>query len=103
VKVRQAQNWMHQLGYRLKRAGYTYFQARSEEAKRFRKALKKSSSENGMGKCTVTVSDFDDEPTSSEVECFWVGCSFAGVNTEIQQFHGHCKERKNKKPTTYDD
>lgn len=43
LKVRQAQYWMHQLGYRLKRAGYSYLQARSEEAKRFRRALKKTS------------------------------------------------------------
>ena len=43
LKVRQAQNWMHQLGYHLKRAGYSYLQARGEEAKRFRRALKKTS------------------------------------------------------------
>jgi transposase len=43
LKVRQAQSWMHQLGYRMKRAGYTYLQARSEEAKRFRRKLKKTS------------------------------------------------------------
>jgi transposase len=42
LKVRQAQSWMHQLGYRMKRAGYTYLQARSEEAKRFRRKLKKT-------------------------------------------------------------
>jgi len=42
LKVRQAQNWMHQLGYRLKRASYTYLQAKAEEAKKFRKALKKT-------------------------------------------------------------
>jgi transposase len=42
LKVRQAQSWMHQLGYRLKRAGYTYLQAKSEEAKRFHRALKKT-------------------------------------------------------------
>jgi hypothetical protein len=36
-----AQAWMHQLGYRLKRAGYS--QARSAEAKRFRRTLKKTS------------------------------------------------------------
>src|SRR3990172_4779665 len=29
LKVRQAQNWMHQLGYRMKRASYTYLQART--------------------------------------------------------------------------
>jgi len=42
LKVRQAQNWMHQLGYRMKRAGYAYVQARSEDAKRFRRSLKKT-------------------------------------------------------------
>ena len=42
LKVRQAQLWMHQLGYRLKRAGYSYLQARGEEAKRFRRTLKKT-------------------------------------------------------------
>ena len=43
LKVRQAQSWMHQLGYRLKRAGYTYLQGKSEQAKRFRRVLKKTS------------------------------------------------------------
>lgn len=42
LKVRQAQSWMHQLGYRLKRAGYSYLQAKGEEAQRFRRALKKT-------------------------------------------------------------
>ena len=42
LKVRQAQMWMHQLGYRLKRAGYTYLQARSSETRRFQRALKKT-------------------------------------------------------------
>jgi transposase len=42
LKVRQAQSWMHQLGYRMKRAGYTYLQARSEEAKEFGRILKKN-------------------------------------------------------------
>ena len=49
VQVRQAQNWMHQLGYRLKRAGYTYLQARGKEAKRFRRALKKTSVSGAQG------------------------------------------------------
>jgi len=44
LKVRQAQSWMHQLGYRLKRAGYTYLQARSAEVERFGRALKKDPS-----------------------------------------------------------
>lgn len=42
LKVRQAQYWMHQLGYRLKRASYSYLQARAEESKRFRRSLKKT-------------------------------------------------------------
>lgn len=42
LKVRQAQRLMHQLGYRLKRASYSYLQARSQEAKKFRRALKKT-------------------------------------------------------------
>ena len=42
LKVRQAQYWMHQLGYRMKRASYVYVQARSEDAKRFRRSLKKT-------------------------------------------------------------
>jgi len=42
LRVRQAQSWMHQLGYRLKRAGYTYLQGKSEEAGRFGRALKKT-------------------------------------------------------------
>jgi transposase len=42
LKVRQAQSWMHQLGYRMKRAGYIYLQARDEEAKRFGRAIKKN-------------------------------------------------------------
>lgn len=43
LKVRPAQKWMHQLGYRLKRAGYTYLQAKAEDAERFRRKLKKTS------------------------------------------------------------
>jgi transposase len=43
IKVRQAQYWLHQLGYRLKRASYTYLQARQEEARGFQRALKKTS------------------------------------------------------------
>jgi len=42
LKVRQAQYWMHQLGYRMKRAGYSYLQAHSSDAKRFRSTLKKT-------------------------------------------------------------
>ena len=42
LKVRQAQRWMHQLGYRLKRASYSYLQARSREAQKFQRTLKKT-------------------------------------------------------------
>ena len=42
LTVRQAQRWMHQLGYRLKRASYAYLQAHSEQAKRFQGTLKKT-------------------------------------------------------------
>lgn len=42
LKVRQAQHWMHQLGYRLKRASHTYLQAQTSEARRFQRALKKT-------------------------------------------------------------
>ena len=44
LHVRQAQQWLHQLGYRLKRASYSYLQARAEEAARFQRALKKTPS-----------------------------------------------------------
>jgi len=43
LKVRQAQNWMHHLGYRMTRASYSYIQAKSADAKKFEKALKKTS------------------------------------------------------------
>ena len=43
LKVRQAQKWMHQLGYRLKRAGYAYLQAQAQDARKFQRALKKTS------------------------------------------------------------
>jgi transposase len=42
LKVRQAQMWMHQLGYQLKRAGHVYLQAKSSQARRFERALKKT-------------------------------------------------------------
>ena len=42
LKVRQAQYWMHQLGYGLKRASYSYLQARAEEARKFQQVLKKT-------------------------------------------------------------
>lgn len=49
LKIRQAQMWMHQLGYRLKRASYSYLQARAEEAKRFRRELKKTPKPGASG------------------------------------------------------
>ena len=42
LRVRQAQNWLHQLGYRPKRASYVYVQARRAPARRFQQALKKT-------------------------------------------------------------
>ena len=42
LKTRQAQRWMHRLGYRMKRAGYVYVQARKEDADRFRTHIKKA-------------------------------------------------------------
>ncbi len=42
LQVRQAQMWLHQLGYRLKRASYTYLQARAADARRFQRTLKKT-------------------------------------------------------------
>ena len=42
LKVRQAQMWMHQLGFRLKRASHVYLQARAAEAQRFQRRLKKT-------------------------------------------------------------
>ena len=42
LKVRQAQNWMHRLGYSLKRASYVYVQARKKDARAFRRTLKKT-------------------------------------------------------------
>lgn len=42
VQVRQAQNWLHRLGYRLTRAGYVYLQAKAGDAERFRRGLKKT-------------------------------------------------------------
>ncbi len=43
LKVRQAQMWMHRSGFRLKRAGHFYLQARAVDAQRFRRRLKKTS------------------------------------------------------------
>jgi transposase len=42
LKVRQAQSWMHQLGYRMKRASHVYLQAHAADAQRFQRALKKT-------------------------------------------------------------
>lgn len=42
LKVRQAQRWMHHLGYRLKRASYSYLQAKAKDARKFQRDLKKT-------------------------------------------------------------
>ncbi len=42
LKVRQAQSWMHHLGYRLKRASYSYLQAKAADARKFQRTLKKT-------------------------------------------------------------
>lgn len=42
LKVRQAQRWMHRLGYSLKRASYAYIQAHAEDARKFGRELKKT-------------------------------------------------------------
>ncbi len=49
LKVRQAQGWLHQLGYRLKRASHTYVQARATDARRFQQALKKTPGTGSAG------------------------------------------------------
>lgn len=42
LKVRQAENWLHRLGYGLKRASYGYLQARAEDVAKFQRRLKKT-------------------------------------------------------------
>jgi transposase len=42
LKVREAQNWLHRLGYGLKRATYAYLQAKTEDVKKFRRRIKKT-------------------------------------------------------------
>lgn len=42
LKVRQAQLWLHQLGYRLKRSSHAYLQARASAARAFQRRLKKT-------------------------------------------------------------
>jgi len=42
LKVRQAQYWLHDLGYSLKRAGHVYLQARSQDLHDWRERLKKT-------------------------------------------------------------
>jgi transposase len=49
LKVRQAQMWMHRLGYRLKHSSYAYLQARSGDARRFAKELKKTQKSGAEG------------------------------------------------------
>jgi transposase len=47
LKVRQAQYWLHYLGYSLKRAGYVYLQAHAKDARHFRRELKKTAPPEG--------------------------------------------------------
>jgi transposase len=42
LKVRQAQQWLHRLGYGLKRATYVYLQAKAEDVEKFRRRVKKT-------------------------------------------------------------
>jgi len=42
LKVRQAQMWMHRVGYRMKRASHVYLQGRAEDATKFRRRIKKT-------------------------------------------------------------
>jgi transposase len=49
LQVRQAQLWLHQLGYRLKRASYSYLQARASEARAFERRLKKTPNAGAPG------------------------------------------------------
>jgi transposase len=42
LKVRQAQIWMHQLGYSMKRASHAYLQAHAEDAQRLQRTLKET-------------------------------------------------------------
>lgn len=42
ITVRQAQKWMHRLGYRMKQASYSYLQARKKDAQKFLVGLKKT-------------------------------------------------------------
>jgi putative transposase len=42
LKVRQAQQWLHRLGYGLKRATYVYLQAKAEDVQKFRRRVKKT-------------------------------------------------------------
>jgi transposase len=42
LKVRQAQSWMHQLGYRLKQGRHSHLHAKSRDAPRSRRASRKT-------------------------------------------------------------
>jgi len=53
LQVRQAQNWLHRLGYRLTRAGYAYLQAKAEEAEKFRRQLKKTAPSGSLRRSGV--------------------------------------------------
>ncbi len=49
LKVRQAQVWMHRLGYSLKRASYAYLQARADDSAKFGRGLKKTAPSEARG------------------------------------------------------
>ena len=49
LKVRQAQYWLHRLGYSLKRASYVYLQARAKDSRDFRRKLKKTAPSQTKG------------------------------------------------------
>jgi len=53
LQVRQAQNWLHRLGYRLTRAGYVYLQGKAKEAEKFRRQLKKTPPPGATGRSGV--------------------------------------------------
>ena len=50
LTVRQAQKWLHRLGYRLKRGSYVFLQARAQGAARFRHRLKKTPPVDAAGR-----------------------------------------------------
>jgi len=77
LKVRQAQNWMHRLGYSLKRASYVYVQARKKDALAFQQELKKTAHPEPTKGTTNNVLEvlFKDAfiKVSHKFNGFWVG------------------------------